>query len=300
MKYLCTFLLFLFCNSGHASVSTWVDVTIDNGHIKFPVVVQGYAGMAILDSGAFTNGLNENFKLKHNINVVEGKKIDIRGAYGHDKRATYVDFSVEMFGANLSFENLLSVSLGHSDNAILLGAGFMKQFVFQIDYVNKRMRILGRDSIDLKKVQNLDMKSQRSSGVPIVKVGLNNEENVWLLLDTGNNGSVMLERSIAIAHHWLDKYPTKSSIIHGAIRAGYNDTFNLPELKIGPYTLENVFVSVPAKGQQSNLTKQYQEPLSRIKSKKVEGILGYDVLKHFVLTIDYAEGLGHLGIPEKE
>lgn len=51
---------------------------------------------------------------------------------------------------------------------------------------------------------------------------------------------------------------------------------------------------------QSNLTTQYKDSFSRLKSKKVRGILGYDVLKHFILTVDYAEGLGHIAIPETE
>lgn len=53
------------------------------------------------------------------------------------------------------------------------------------------------------------MLSQRGSGVPIVKIRLNNEEDVWLLLDTGNSGGVMLERSVAIANDWLATFRLK-------------------------------------------------------------------------------------------
>lgn len=300
MKFLYCFLLCFFCNYTLASVSNWVDVLVDNGHIKFPVVLHGISGMAILDSGSQVNAINDGFIKKNNLKLVKGKKIKIVGVYGEEKRGTYSQIPVEMFGAKLNFDNLVSTRLGHHSNAILLGAGFMNKFIIQIDYVNKRMRFLARKSIDLRAIQNLDMINQRGSGNPIVKVRLNNEHDVWLLLDTGNSGGLMLERSVAVANGWLQKYPVTSVMSQGVISAGYNDTFNIPELSIGPIVLENAIISVPSEGQSSNLSTQYHDSFSRLKSKKVQGILGYDVLKHFILTIDYADGLGHLAIPQEE
>ena len=35
------------------------------------------------------------------------------------------------------------------------------------------------------------------------------------------------------------------------------------------------------------------------RGKPEDGILGYDVLKHFVLTVDFKDYLLHLGTPEE-
>jgi hypothetical protein len=76
------------------------------------------------------------------------------------------------------------------------------------------------------------------------------------------------------------------------------ESFRIPEFKIGPFVLEDVLVSIPAEGQSANLQSQYSTSGSRIRGRKVQGLIGYDVLQHFLLTIDYKGGHVHLGLPE--
>lgn len=79
------------------------------------------------------------------------------------------------------------------------------------------------------------------------------------------------------------------------------DVFYLPTMTIGPYTLENVRVSVPAEGGKVNLQQYRPDDWStgtKIKrSKAADGILGYEILKHFVVTIDYKRSLLNLDVP---
>ena len=44
------------------------------------------------------------------------------------------------------------------------------------------------------------MTAHQETGMPIDKVNLSNEKNVWLLLDTGNSGGLFLKRSIATSN----------------------------------------------------------------------------------------------------
>lgn len=297
MRLFCFLLICFWSQSLLANDHGWVDITIDNGHIKFPVVIQGNQGLAILDSGAQLNAINDSFVNKHKLKVKVGRKVTVMGIFGKELRETYNDLKVEMFSAPLKFDGVVSAPLGHPDNAILLGANFMNNLIIQTDYVNQKIRFLDRESINLKKVKNLEMMAQKGSGQPIIKIRLNNEDDLWLLLDTGNNGGVMIERSVAIANNWLNTYPVVITNNRGVNSLGYSETFNVPTLEIGPFILENVIVSVPAEGQSSNLASQYEQSSSRLKGKRVRGILGYDVLKHFVLTIDYEKGYGHIALP---
>ena len=66
----------------------------------------------------------------------------------------------------------------------------------------------------------------------------------------------------------------------------------------GPYVLENVLVNIPAEGQTSNIEDQNSFTGTRIKSAKQKGVIGYDILKHFVLTLDYRAGNAHISVPE--
>jgi len=76
------------------------------------------------------------------------------------------------------------------------------------------------------------------------------------------------------------------------------ERFNLPELTIGPIVLENVVVIVPGEGEKTNVGQDVIAKLgTRIKETASDGILGYDVLKHFVVTIDYKRSFLHLGVP---
>lgn len=278
-----------------AAISNWVNFELSDGLVKIPVEIAGNKGLAVLDSGSQLNGINKNFIIKHKLKFKAGRKQRVKGVYGVVKRATYSDVEVDLLGQKLPFNSLTEVSLGHYNNAVLLGAAFFSAFILQIDYPNRRLRFMTRHTLDMSEVENLDMVKQKVSGMPLVKVELNNEKTSWLILDTGNNGGVMLERSAA--RQWLDKYDIQASIAMGANSLGYNESFRLPEMQFGPFILENVLVSVPAAGQKSNLSSRYVSG-SRIMGKKVEGLLGFDVLQHFVLTLDYASGKANISPPE--
>jgi len=85
----------------------------------------------------------------------------------------------------------------------------------------------------------------------------------------------------------------------GAIKAGETERFNLPTFEIGGFELTNVIVSVPPDGKKFELFQRDTKTGSRLRQKrrKSQGILGYDVLKHFVVTIDYKGGHVHLEAP---
>ncbi|MEP2653315.1 MAG: pepsin/retropepsin-like aspartic protease family protein [Paraglaciecola sp.] len=292
-----TILFCIICHSLHAGVSEWVTMTLENGHMKFPVLVEGIETMAIVDSGAQINGLNESFKRKHNLDFAEGRPIKLVGVHGKENRPTYNGVSVEMFGLKTKLNSLGSINFGGDNSALVLGAGFLQNYIVQIDYPNEKMRFVTRDSMKLHDFVNVRVKSQKDTGRPIIKVNLNNQTDVWLLLDTGATSGVFLERSVASKNGWLDKYPVVSSKSQGALSHGATDTFSLPTFKIGPYELENVTVDVGSEGSITNVGSQVDTSFSRIKGTTVRGLLGYDVLKHFILTLDYKRGQAHLGLP---
>jgi hypothetical protein len=63
-----------------------------------------------------------------------------------------------------------------------------------------------------------------------------------------------------------------------------------------PYELENVITTVPSEGQSSNLGSGYNPGGgSRLqRGVKTNGLLGYDVLKHFLITVDYDKFQMHI------
>lgn len=298
MKYflsLCFFLLSFSCSAG---VTEWIGFNLDGGHVKIPVTIAGIETNAILDTGSQVNAINKAFVNKNELTFGKSSKINIKGAFETSKANRYNNVPINLFGLETELNRVVELRLGHHSNGLLLGSAFFNNFVTQLDYPNQKMRLINHDSIDLAKLENIEVQSQKVTGMPIVKVGVGNDRFLWLLLDTGNSGGLMIKRKIAENMGWLDNLDTDTSIAFGANAMSTTENFRIPLLKFGPFSLENVLVNVPAEGESSNLENQYSDYGSKIKGKKVQGIIGYDVLKHFLITIDYKGGHAHISLPE--
>ena len=299
MKLLIVLGLLFYSVKSVAGATEWIDFTLENGHVKIPVVVADIDGYALLDTGAQLNAINPRFISKHQLSFDKGKKVRVKGIYGIEDKTSYNNVPTSFFGITTELDNLTEVNLGFHTTSLLFGAGFFQQFVMQLDYPNQKMRLITHDAIKLREIENIKMQTQKGSGMPIIEVGLQDGETVWLLLDTGNNGGVVIDRKVARKMGWLNSLDTEASISIGANTLATTESFRIPSLKFGPYELENVLVSIPAEGQIAYLESQYEATGSRIKGRKVQGLIGYDVLKHFLITLDYKNGHAHIGLPKE-
>lgn len=300
LRLLCFILLFC-SNQVFAGFTAWVDMEINNGHISIPVEVSGIATRAILDTGSQTNAINRAFRNKNELEWGKGASVNIKGVYDTSRMSTFNQVPVTLFGSTFKFDGLVDMPLGHHSNGILLGATFLDNFILQIDYPNQRIRFALHESLNLSKSENIEFQLHKGRAMPIVKIGLGPEKSAWVLFDTGNNGGVLFNKSFAKSMKWADTLSEQQSMaVDATNHVAAMSTYRIPELQFGPYTLENVQVSVPSDDSRVNVLEQYSEVGSRIKGKRVQGILGYDVLQHFVVTIDYKNGHAHIGLPAEE
>jgi hypothetical protein len=109
-------------------------------------------------------------------------------------------------------------------------------------------------------------------------------------------GSVMIDRQLALALN-LEEAVYDRGISSGVNTAAENLVAKAHSFKFGPFELENIDIRFVAEGEQANLDNQYGQSGSRIKSKRIQGILGFDILKHFVVTLDYRTGKAHIALP---
>ncbi len=282
--------------SATADVTPWVDIEVNNGLLFVATEVAGIHGHALIDTGAQINAINERFLATTGLSFPKGEKVKISGVYGTAYRNSYRKVPVRIFGTELDFADIIEVDLGPPEIQLIIGAGFLQQLIFQFDYPNQRMRAITRDSLDLKKLKNVVSRRDTGGGSPIVKVRLNDEKDVWLVIDTGSNGGVLMERSLASKQGWLDRYPAIDSVTVGVNSSGRMQRFKLPFMTFGGFQIENPIVSVPAEGESIELFKPASLTGSRIPRRrgKAQGLLGYDVLRHFVVTIDYTSGYVHI------
>jgi hypothetical protein len=254
-RFILLSLLFSSFNA-FSAVTAWTDFTLDNGHVFLPVTIEGIESRVMLDSGAQINSINRAFIGKHDLDLDKGRPVTVKGVYDVERRNAYNNVNVEIFNSDFELDSLVESSLGHHSNGMLLGAGFFNNFIVQLDYPHRKIRLVTRDSIDMGEVANVRANSQQGSGMPIAQVEINGVA-LWLLVDTGNAGTILINRRAASK------------------------------------------VSFPAEGQKTNLESQYERTGSRIGGKRVVGLIGYDLLKDFVVTLDYRYGKLHIALPQK-
>lgn len=280
----------------HAGATQWIPIKVENGAFLIETRIGGIDGYSLIDTGAAINGINQRFIRANQLDLGSRRSVDIIGAFGRERRPLYHRVSVNLFGFDTELQDVADLNLGRPELQLMLGAGFLRQFIVQFDYQNQRMRLLTRDMADMKKLSNVKSKPDQETGGVLAKVRLNDEHNTWLMIDTGATGSTLIDRAIATKRDWLDKFPSEVVLGRGVTSSGILEQFRLPTLKIGAFEIADTLISVPAEGQKLELFRKETRTGSNIKriQSKSKGILGYDVLKHFVVTIDYRIGKIHL------
>ena len=281
-----------------AGMTPWIPFQLYGGHITIPVRIADQDTFALLDSGAQINAINTDFIKQHELALDPGEKIRVRGIHEESERFTYNNVPVELFGIAFEVDGIVAIPFSNRRATMIIGASFFNRFLVQLDYPNEQMRLIDRDELNLAKSENIRTLPQTGSGTPIVEVVVGQREKIWLALDTGNNGGVFVERKLAEKMGWLDSMDVERHRSAGANAIVEVDSFLIPELKFGPYTLENVQGTVPAEGAKLSVASSNSRVGSRIRGKRVRGLIGYDVFKHFLLTIDYSGGHMHVGLPE--
>lgn len=296
MRIAASLLLFLFSAPTIAGVSPWIPFESERGHITIPVTLNGEESRAILDSGAAGNAISERFLAAHEGEYQFGRKIRVTGVLGERDVRLIDGIDVGMFGSNFAIGELMPVRSYAFD--FIVGLPFFENYILQIDYPNSRLRVIGHESFDLKPHANVKMKRIGGRGAPVVKVRLNDQWSPWLLLDTGSNGGIFIKRGDAERFDWLETFATVEGRVRGVNKVGGTERLNLPLMTIGPFTLENPIVTVQAEGETTNVGRELQERLgTRLKKADSDGILGYDILKHFIVTMDFKRSLLHLEPP---
>lgn len=292
-----------FSQLSWAGATEWFDVDFSGGSLTLPVTIEGIQTRAAISSADNLNTIGAEFIAKHNLKLKDtGQEVRIQttfsesGVPDYKAKPIYTDVGIKLFGQDTAMK-FAEMDYGSPELGVSLGAGFLKNFIVQIDYPNARMRLLTRDSVDMKEISNLKTRRDAETGDPLVQVNLNGETDVWLVINTEGGPGVFTERSLAEKYNWIERFGPETIEINSSQGNQYVDLFTLPKMTLGPYEMADVVVAVRAEGENANLTQQSENSMSRVKGARVRGYLSTDVLKHFVLTLDYQSGLGHIHAP---
>lgn len=274
----------------------WFPFKLNAGAVTIEVELSGIKGHAIIDSGAEINAISAAYVESNKNQLSFGDKVRIQGVFGEQTIALVNSVPARIFDQQFELDALAPSQLG--DAVLLLGLPFLQNLIVQFDYPNQKMRLLPHSLLDMKKIANLKLKKNRNRNLPAINVGLNDGRNLWLTLDTGNTGGLVVSRQLAKEQGWLDNRVLLQHEATGVVHSGQVESFTIPFLKVGPFEMENVLVTVPGEGEVMNIKDAHRASSRHAKQGVTTvGLLGYDVLKHFVLTLDTKNWYAHIATP---
>ncbi len=279
------------------ATADWLPFTLKDGYITFGVEIANQPAVAMLDSGAEGNMISSRFVRNYGQDFHRMGKVNARGINATEEIPLYGNIPVSIFGTDITLDYVAVGPFVRAD--LLLGSAFFNLGLLQIDYPGSRLRFLDRKAVDLRKEANVPMKRASNSSLPAIQISIGGRK-AWLLLDTGSNGGLVLKRSFASDRGLIDESTQSREVITAGINSiATYERFALDSVKIGPYELESVITSVPAEGQSSNLgSRSYILTGTRINSGvRTVGLIGFDVLKHFIVTVDYKTYRVHFYVP---
>ena len=237
-------------------------VTLTRNRVLINATVNGVAGRFILDSGASTIILDDQFADRAKAPALEGSS-EFFTLYGnvkvHTRRVDSISFGGStLHNALVASEDFYSHDYRGLDRAGydgLIGYDLFAGAIIKLDVYGSNMTILD-PAQDVSASRGLQVLVDLSHRIPAIPITLNGSLPVIAFLDTGNPGVAFLSFDFAKSHD---------------LRIGSPVCGNLESLTIGPIVYRG-------------------QPVCLESFRADYMLLGYDFLKHFDLVFDYPHG----------
>lgn len=256
--------------TGTAAPLIILPVTInDSLHEKF-----------ILDIGSGTTLVTAVFAGNHNIIATHYK--EGTGAGGTVKVGLGTVKSIQV--GTLRYEDFeigitddvkrIAAAIGNPEVTGNLGYSFLKDHILCINYPEKKLRLTSPENFtNPSGNKNIFMLANTAKPVVIVNVYIDGKGPFAFILDTGasvTNISNEMAGSLGLA---VSSGPEITAAA-GKVKTSFA---MLTEVRIGNDSQNNLPV----------LIGSYFEMLSKVIGKKIDGVLGYDFMKYYKITINY-------------
>jgi len=271
----------------------WMTFDGSSGFVSFAAIVNGQTASVILDSGASIGAVSEGFGQRAGIEPDPRLPIQLAGIFDEHRVFGSREFELELNQQTVALQGLAVVPGGGFD--IVLGRWIFEQAVVQIDYPNQRIRFLDPSAVDFE--SNVKVRKSRS-GALLIEMQIQGKR-AWLTLDTGSNSVVLLKRGF-VSRHGFEQYSVASARLPtgGMIRSGEVQLLQFEEAAIGPFRMESLLASYVPEGK-DGLDAREQSTGSRVRHARTQddGLVGFEVLRNFLVTTDFKHRKVHLHLP---
>lgn len=274
----------------------WMPLASDHGELTIEISVNGEPARVLLDSGAQLNAVSTRYAKRAGIKADHHSRARVTGVFGEQEVYRSQTFRMDVGGAVVPMTGMTMMPRMRHD--MIFGQAFFESLTVQIDYPGNRIRFLPSDAVNFE--PNLDFRWGRNNQ-PLVRVRIN-ERKAWMLLDTGNSGICVLTRD-TVRRHDFDEYTVEEARLtgRGINTSGDMNLLLLDSLELGPYQFSE-FIAAYSSQRNRGLDGRRSREISRIKRAKTayDGILGYEVMRNFVVTMDLKNKRVHFALPPQE
>lgn len=270
----------------------WIPFDGGNGQIVLRGSVQGESAQIVLDSGASVGTVSADFASRAGIEGDHSLEFEMGGVFDQRKVQGSRQFELQLNDSTIPLSGLPIVPGGGFD--LLLGHPVFENAAVQIDYPNERIRFLDPDAIEFE--SNVAVRRGRH-GELMVGTDLQGER-AWLMLDTGNAGPTLLKRRI-VKRHGLEEKAIEAVRIPGwgVISSGDTQLLQLDSATIGPFRFESFLASwIPESNRGLDHRRRVVGSRIRRERSRHDGLLGYEILRNFLVTIDFSNSRVHLHV----
>lgn len=271
-----------------AEIGAWVPLQIRGDGLATSALVDGQTATALLSLSAVEIAVSEQF-------------IDSRGLHARYTRAT--EKIVAMGGETVERPVLHKLKLQMGGERFTLmyvpvlpadmmagadlrpGGDWLRTGVVQVDFPNGRWRYIARRLAGLSHYRNLDVRRVEPGDRLLVAIDLADGERMWMEFGSVRDGELLIRPEIAARRGWVRESGAEAA---GRTTGGSRTRFRIPALQIGPFALEDVPAVTDAGANRD---------IDDGDARASDGVIGYELLRHFLLTLDFSGGLAHIDAP---
>ncbi|MEX2129933.1 MAG: hypothetical protein WD772_00485 [Pseudohongiellaceae bacterium] len=257
-------------------------LTQQEGIVSIPMQTGGRPTVAVLNTGVLPIGISRMLAQDLGLEVEPVPARNILWSAIPAISGQVSNVPIRIFNQDLQIEQMYVMD--NPARFVYLSLLMFNDFIMQVNLPQSSLCFLNRSALNMREANNIEMKM--ANGRVAIFVSINEAKPVWLELQLEYPGAVRLNRDVAIELGLIDEASTAT--------AGIADS-----LMFGPYELGNIALAYPPSGQQAGSELERLQRMARRGGGGIEtrGVLGYEILKHFVVTLDTDRARMHVYVP---
>lgn len=264
------------------------------GRISLPISIAGEETEAYLNTGTRTIALSTGLVEQLNLEIELLRPPAPRRGVAPPPIELVRNVAVTVFGQDLEMDQV--DVFDQASPVARMSLMMFSQALVQIDYPQSQICFLLREAMNLRAVANINMRTA-TSGAPAIEVIINGDEELWLRLQTGLPGAISLDYGTAedLGLVAEDRDEDASGLATSPLLEGV-----IESLQFGPYELGNLAVAYPPQAVGNSQRPRRRTDMRAVGGRRgvvTHGELGHEVLKHFVITIDFEQENMHIFAP---